>query len=32
VDYFRRFVVGLLEEDKPAVKRERDEAGDAMEF
>jgi DNA primase small subunit len=32
VDYFRRFVAGLLEEDRPAVKRERDEAEDAMEF
>ncbi|OAK94016.1 prim-pol domain-containing protein [Phaeosphaeriaceae sp. SRC1lsM3a] len=32
VDYFRRFVAGLLEEDRPAVKREREEGVDAMEF
>jgi len=31
VDYFRRFVAGLMEEGK-GVKRERDEMGDAMEF
>jgi DNA primase small subunit len=32
VEYFKRFVAGLIEEDKPAVKREREEGGDAMEF
>jgi DNA primase small subunit len=32
VDYFRRFVAGLMEEDKPLVKREREEGADAMEF
>jgi DNA primase small subunit len=31
VDYFRRFVAGLME-DKPLVKREREEGADAMEF
>jgi DNA primase small subunit len=30
VEYFRRFVKGLMEEGKVGVKRERDE--DAMEF
>lgn len=32
VDYFRRFVSGLMEEEKPGVKREREEGADAMEF
>jgi DNA primase small subunit len=32
VDHFRRFVAGLMEEDKPLVKREREEGADAMEF
>ncbi|OSS50968.1 hypothetical protein B5807_04431 [Epicoccum nigrum] len=32
VDYFRRFVAGLMEEEKPALKRERQEGTDAMEF
>jgi DNA primase small subunit len=32
VEYFKRFVAGLMEEDRPAVKREREEGGDAMEF
>ncbi|KAI4609951.1 hypothetical protein J4E83_008516 [Alternaria metachromatica] len=32
VDYFRRFVAGLVDEDKPALKREREEGADAMEF
>ncbi|KNG48105.1 prim-pol domain-containing protein [Stemphylium lycopersici] len=32
VDYFRRFVAALLEEEKPAMKREREEGADAMEF
>lgn len=32
VDYFRKFVAGLMEEEKPALKRERQEGADAMEF
>ncbi|EUC47937.1 hypothetical protein COCMIDRAFT_3070 [Bipolaris oryzae ATCC 44560] len=32
VDFFKRFVAGLLEEEKPALKREREEAADTMEF
>ncbi|CAN9083402.1 unnamed protein product [Alternaria alternata] len=32
VDYFRRFVAGLVDEEKPALKREREEGADAMEF
>ncbi|KAF1840275.1 DNA primase small subunit [Cucurbitaria berberidis CBS 394.84] len=32
VDYFRRFVAGLLEEEKPVLKREREDGADAMEF
>jgi DNA primase small subunit len=32
VDYFRKFVAGLMEEEKPALKRERQEGTDAMEF
>ncbi|EMD85791.1 hypothetical protein COCHEDRAFT_1207759 [Bipolaris maydis C5] len=32
VDFFKRFVAGLLEEEKPVLKREREEAADAMEF
>ncbi|KAL5118695.1 p48 polypeptide of DNA primase [Pleosporales sp. CAS-2024a] len=32
VDYFRRFVAGLMADDRPLVKRERDEGADAMEF
>ena len=32
VDYFRRFIAGLMEEEKPALKREREDGADAMEF
>lgn len=32
VDYFRKFVANLMEEEKPALKRERQEGTDAMEF
>jgi DNA primase small subunit len=32
VDYFRKFVAGLMDEEKPALKRERQEGADAMEF
>jgi DNA primase small subunit len=32
VDYFRRFVAGLIEEEKPILKREREDGADAMEF
>lgn len=32
VDYFRKFVSGLMEEEKPALKRERQDGADAMEF
>lgn len=32
VDYFKRFVAGLLDEAKPLMKREREEGVDAMEF
>lgn len=32
VEYFRRFVAALMEEEKTVVKREREEGADAMEF
>jgi DNA primase small subunit len=32
VEYFKRFVAGLVEEEKPVLKREREEGADAMEF
>ncbi|KAI1519809.1 DNA primase [Pyrenophora tritici-repentis] len=32
VDFFRKFVAGLIEEEKGVGKREREETGDAMEF
>lgn len=32
VEYFRKFVAGLMEEEKPALKRERQEGADSMEF
>ncbi|KAF3035668.1 hypothetical protein E8E12_003835 [Didymella heteroderae] len=32
VDYFRKFVAGLMDEEKPALKRERQEGADVMEF
>jgi DNA primase small subunit len=32
VDYFRKFVADLMDEEKPALKRERQEGADAMEF
>ncbi|KAH7356291.1 hypothetical protein BKA66DRAFT_248054 [Pyrenochaeta sp. MPI-SDFR-AT-0127] len=32
VDYFRRFIAGLLEEERPVLKREREDGADAMEF
>ncbi|KAF1838397.1 prim-pol domain-containing protein [Decorospora gaudefroyi] len=32
VDYFRRFVAALVEEEKPTLKREREKGVDAMEF
>lgn len=32
VDYFRKFVAALMDEEKPATKRERQEGADAMEF
>jgi DNA primase small subunit len=32
IEYFKRFVAGLLNEEKPALKREREDEVDAMEF
>jgi DNA primase small subunit len=32
VDYFRKFVADLMDEEKPALKRERQEGADAMDF
>ncbi|KAJ4338157.1 p48 polypeptide of DNA primase [Didymella glomerata] len=32
VDYFRKFVADLIDEEKPALKRERQEGADAMDF
>lgn len=32
VDYFRRFIAGLLDEQKPILKREREDGSDAMNF
>lgn len=32
VDYFRKFVSGLMEEEKPVLKRERQDGAEGMEF
>ncbi|KAJ4349052.1 p48 polypeptide of DNA primase [Ascochyta clinopodiicola] len=32
VEFFRKFIAGLMEEEKPALKRERQDDADAMEF
>ncbi|KAI8938648.1 hypothetical protein NX059_004518 [Plenodomus lindquistii] len=32
VDFFRRFISGLVEEEKVGVKREREDGGEGMEF